>query len=221
MSPEIQLVSIAKLKENDINPRQISSFYLDKLIESILVFSDMLKLRPIIVNKEFVILAGNMRQRALGLISVMDKKMISRFLSNQSKFNLLSDSEQRKVIKYWEEWKKNPTVSVRFAEFSQEQELEFMVKDNLHFGMDNYEVLKELYDPGILEEFTGDKMPQAFNYESINDEGLDVRFKEVLSFKFGKVEAILSDSEFKELEKALLNYINTNGSSKGFISSLL
>jgi DNA modification methylase len=56
---------LSDIKLNDDNPRFINDERFEKLIKSIQEFPKMLKLRPIIVDKNGIILAGNMRYRAL------------------------------------------------------------------------------------------------------------------------------------------------------------
>lgn len=57
-------VSIKEIKNNPKNPRVIKNQKFQKLVQSIKDFPQMLDIRPIIVNKEGVILGGNMRFRA-------------------------------------------------------------------------------------------------------------------------------------------------------------
>jgi len=61
---EIKIVPITTLKINDENPRTIRSEKFQKLVQSIKEFPEMLKLRPVIINNENVVLGGNMRLRA-------------------------------------------------------------------------------------------------------------------------------------------------------------
>lgn len=58
-------MKLSQLKSNPNNPRTISDHKLDKLIASIRDFDAMLEARPIIVNKDYVVLGGNMRLLAL------------------------------------------------------------------------------------------------------------------------------------------------------------
>jgi len=61
---KIEKVKISKIRENAQNPRTINANKFRKLVKSINEFPEMLKLRPIVVNKEGVILGGNMRYKA-------------------------------------------------------------------------------------------------------------------------------------------------------------
>jgi|APSaa5957512493_1039668.scaffolds.fasta_scaffold01710_12 hypothetical protein len=60
----IHLVKTNKIKTNPNNPRIIKDNKFKKLVKSIKYFPEMLKLRPIVVNKEMVVLGGNMRLKA-------------------------------------------------------------------------------------------------------------------------------------------------------------
>ena len=60
----IQKVKIATIKSNTHNPRVIKDYKYKKLVKSIQSFPEMLQLRPIVVNKDMVVLGGNMRLKA-------------------------------------------------------------------------------------------------------------------------------------------------------------
>jgi len=57
-------IEINKLKTNESNPRIIKDDKFKKLVKSIKDFPQMLKLRPIVVDEDLIILGGNMRYRA-------------------------------------------------------------------------------------------------------------------------------------------------------------
>lgn len=57
-------VPIESIKENPNNPRTISKDKFEKLTKSLKDFPEMLKLRPIIVDENNIILGGNMRYKA-------------------------------------------------------------------------------------------------------------------------------------------------------------
>tara|TARA_R110001599_G_C12183410_1_gene654258 strand:+ start:35 stop:613 length:579 start_codon:yes stop_codon:yes gene_type:complete len=57
-------IKISKIKSNPNNPRVIKDYKFKKLMNSIVDFPDMLKLRPIIVDENNIILGGNMRYKA-------------------------------------------------------------------------------------------------------------------------------------------------------------
>jgi len=87
---KIEKVSISSIKENDANPRVINKHKFQKLVNSVKDFPEMLPLRPIVVNKDNVILGGNMRYKAckeLGMKEVyiiqaenLDDKQAEQFI---------------------------------------------------------------------------------------------------------------------------------------------
>jgi len=61
---KIQEVKISEVKANPNNPRICKDDKFRKLVESIKSFPEMLKLRPIVVNNDMIVLGGNMRLKA-------------------------------------------------------------------------------------------------------------------------------------------------------------
>lgn len=61
---QIQLVHISKIRPNANNPRLIKNIKFKKLVQSIKDMPNMLKLRPIVVDSDYIILGGNMRYKA-------------------------------------------------------------------------------------------------------------------------------------------------------------
>jgi hypothetical protein len=61
----IKKVNITEVISNPNNPRLIKDDKFKKLVKSIQEFPDMLNVRPIVVNKDMVVLGGNMRLKAI------------------------------------------------------------------------------------------------------------------------------------------------------------
>jgi ParB-like chromosome segregation protein Spo0J len=61
----IKKVKISEIKPNPNNPRLIKDDKFKKLVKSIQDFPDMLNVRPIVVNKDMIVLGGNMRLKAI------------------------------------------------------------------------------------------------------------------------------------------------------------
>lgn len=59
-----QQVKISQVKGNPNNPRIIKNDKFKKLVKSIQEFPEMLKLRPIVVDENMIVLGGNMRLKA-------------------------------------------------------------------------------------------------------------------------------------------------------------
>ena len=81
-----QQVKINKVKGNPSNPRVIKNDKFLKLVKSIQEFPEMLKLRPIVVDEDMVVLGGNMRlkaSKAAGLTDVWVE--VAKGLSEEKK----------------------------------------------------------------------------------------------------------------------------------------
>ena len=61
----MKLVKISEIKNNPKNPRFIKDDKFKKLVQSVKDFPEMATVRPIVVNKDMVILGGNMRYKAM------------------------------------------------------------------------------------------------------------------------------------------------------------
>jgi hypothetical protein len=59
-----EIVKISQVKPNPENPRIIKDNKYKKLVQSIKDFPEMLKVRPIVVNHQMIVLGGNMRLKA-------------------------------------------------------------------------------------------------------------------------------------------------------------
>lgn len=61
---QIEKKKVSQVKTNPNNPRLIKDHKFNKLVKSIREFPEMLKIRPIVVDEDNVILGGNMRFKA-------------------------------------------------------------------------------------------------------------------------------------------------------------
>ena len=59
-----EIIKLYKIKNNPNNPRLIKDDKFHKLVKSIKEFPEMLKIRPIVVNEDLIVLGGNMRLKA-------------------------------------------------------------------------------------------------------------------------------------------------------------
>jgi DNA modification methylase len=62
---EVKVVKINDIKSNPNNPRIIKDDKFKKLVQSIKSFPEMANVRPIVVNKDMIVLGGNMRLKAM------------------------------------------------------------------------------------------------------------------------------------------------------------
>lgn len=156
------LVDINSIKPNPNNPRTIKDDKFLKLIDSIKEFPEMLELRPIVVNKEMMILGGNMRYKACKEAGLTQ-------------------------------------VHIQVADLTQEQQDEFLIKDNISGGEWDWIKLstwdtKKLSDWGMdIWEDTDINLDEFF--EPPSDEDEEPLFKVYL--EYNEVDVC----EFNELIK--------------------
>ncbi len=215
---------IRKLSVNPENPRTASEFMEGKLIESILVFPKMLEVRPIVVNKENTVLGGNMRLAMLKRIVEMDNDEIEDYLFNQKKFRLMPNSGKEDLKKFWADFKKKPIVPIRRAEnFTDNEEREFLIKDNLHYGEDDVDILKHNFDRESISDYTGSVPWNLYDYDDkMNDKELNLTKKFPEHFKCGYVDCQMTNAEYEALCKLFAEYLEQHdGNGDGFLSFLL
>jgi DNA modification methylase len=119
----MQLVNIQQIKNNENNPRIIKDYKFKQLVKSIKEFPEMLKLRPIVVNSEMIVLGGNMRLKAC---------------------------KEAGLKEVW---------VLKADELTEEQQREFIVKDNVGFGEWDWDVLANEWNNQQLEDWGLDLLP--------------------------------------------------------------
>jgi len=138
----MQLVNIQEIKNNENNPRIIKDYKFKQLVKSIKEFPEMLKLRPIVVNSEMIVLGGNMRLKACKEAGLKEVWIL--------KANELTEQQQR----------------------------EFIVKDNVGFGEWDWDVLanewnnQQLEDWGLDLILTDDDLEEMKNPNNIDTENI-------------------------------------------------
>ena len=134
----IKKVKISEVKPNPNNPRLIKDDKFKKLVKSIQEFPDMLNVRPIVVNKDMVVLGGNMRLKAIKEAGVKE-------------------------------------INVDIVDWNEQQQKEFIVKDNVGYGEWDWDDLANNWDSTELSNW-GLEIPNfASGHEinSLNENDLD------------------------------------------------
>jgi len=83
-------VKISNVKTNPNNPRLIKDDKFKKLVRSIKEFPEMLEIRPIVVDKDNIVLGGNMRLRACKEAGLKEVYIV--------KADQLTEKQQREFI---------------------------------------------------------------------------------------------------------------------------
>lgn len=144
-------IKLPQININARNPRKISDEQLTRLVRSLLIFPEMLTLRPIAIDETYTALGGNMRYRALTAISTMTPEEIHAELTKTDGFSKKTAAEQEALLDYWERWTQDPTATiVRADRLTEAQKQEFIIKDNVSFGDWDDGILNEDFDPDEL-----------------------------------------------------------------------
>ena len=171
MESIIKKVKINAVKENTANPRTINKQKFNKLVASVKEFPEMLKLRPIVVDSDMVILGGNMRYKACKEIGLKEVYIIeaSSLTDEQAKefiikdnvgfgdwdWDLLANSWDTKQLKEWgmDVWQPEEEVDYSLLdEIDLDDQIQTMYDQTkksiiLEFPTELYEnEVKELYD---------------------------------------------------------------------------
>jgi hypothetical protein len=136
----IKKVKIAEVKPNPNNPRLIKDDKFRKLVKSIQEFPDMLNVRPIVVNKDMVVLGGNMRLKAIKEAGIKE-------------------------------------INIDIVDWSEDQQKEFIIKDNASFGEWDWDDLANNWDTQELTEW-GLDIPN-FNIEGFTDKNKELSLDDV------------------------------------------
>lgn len=217
-------IDITNLYIHPQNPREMSEFMEDKLVENILVFPKMLEARPVIMNRNNVLLRGNQRLKCLRRILDMTTDAIEEKMENQRNYRDLDDRSKRELLDYWLGWQRHPVLKVRAAyDLTPEEEIEFMIKDNIHYGEDNTAVLRDHFDCETIKDISGVAPWDIFNYDDAKINDSDIELPRVASkqFKCGYVTAPMTDKEAGELQSAFELYKAQNGDSADYFLAFL
>jgi len=153
---KVQTVKISEIKINPNNPRLIKDDKFKKLVQSIKDFPEMLDIRPIVVNKDMIILGGNMRLKACKEAGLK-------------------------------------TVPIIVADnLSEEQQREFLIKDNVSGGEWDWNLLANEWDSDELDAW-GLDVP---NFDTKVSKETDL--SDDFEIKY-RIEVILSDEKAQEL----------------------
>lgn len=149
-----ETINLTQVNVNAKNPRKISDPQLQRLVKSLLIFPEMLQLRPIVVDETNTALGGNMRYRALTAITTMSADEIRETLETSLDYNKKTEAEKNILLDHWAEWQQNPTaIIVRASQLTEAQKREFIIKDNVAFGDWDDKALTADFDPDELVDW--------------------------------------------------------------------
>jgi len=159
------MLKLSKIKPNPNNPRLIKDIKFLKLVKSILTFPEMLKLRPIVLDENNMILGGNMRYKALQHINTLN------VLNELESFNLEADRLVY-LLDYWNKFKESKEVeTIQAKDLTDEQKNEFIIKDNVSFGEMDFDILTSNFSEIDLNDW-------GFDVPVFEDEDNEIEEKE-------------------------------------------
>ncbi|MGN0206794.1 MAG: DNA modification methylase [Muribaculaceae bacterium] len=170
-----ETIKLTQININARNPRKISDTQLQRLMRSLLIFPEMLTLRPIAIDETFTALGGNMRYRALSAIAGLTTEEIQQELIQTDGFTKKTEAERQALLDYWAQWIQDPTaVIVRADQLTEAQKKEFIIKDNVSFGDWDDEILESDFDPDeLLDWGLGDLDDEPDDSEADEDDYTD------------------------------------------------
>jgi site-specific DNA-methyltransferase (adenine-specific) len=127
-------VKISEVKSNPNNPRIIKDDKFQKLVKSIKEFPEMLKIRPIVVNADMVVLGGNMRLKACKEAGLKEVAII------------------------------------KAQDLTEDQQKQFIIKDNVGFGEWDWEDLANNWDAEQLTDWGLDIPDFKHEEEAVEDD---------------------------------------------------
>jgi ParB-like chromosome segregation protein Spo0J len=177
---QTKTVKISEIKPNPNNPRLIKDEKFVKLVNSIKGFPEMLKIRPIVVNSDMIVLGGNMRLKACKEAGLKE-------------------------------------IPIIFADdLTEEQQQEFIIKDNVGFGEWDWDMIANEWEPEQLEDWgldvpgfaLGDSISNTNDYTDLDVES---KLDKFLDAKIKSLNIPFESSEFDDVVLRLENYLEKFG----------
>ena len=158
-----ETVKLSQVQVNEANPRTITNEKFQKLVNSVLALPKMLELRPIVVDNMMVALGGNMRYRALTAISDLSEDELKSRLFSIKDVQKKTEGEQQALLTHWLRWRDSPTaIIIKASELTDEEQREFIIKDNIGYGEWDVDSLTAQWDNEELVDW-GIEFPDAEN----------------------------------------------------------
>jgi hypothetical protein len=158
----IKKVKITEVIANPNNPRLIKDDKFKKLVKSIQDFPDMLNVRPIVVNKDMVVLGGNMRLKAIKEAGIKE-------------------------------------INVDIVDWNEQQQKEFIIKDNASFGEWDWSDLANNWDSEELTDWGVD----IIGFSNVQDLGEDFSLPNGDKSPFQQMTFTLADEQAEQIKNAI------------------
>jgi len=195
----IEIVKIEEIKKNPNNPRYIKDEKYKKLVKSIVDFPEMLKIRPIVVDADNMVLGGNMRLKSCqdaGLVEVPILKA-TELTEEQKKEFIIKDNQS-------------------FGDWDMLTLKDWDKEMLLRSGFEDYQMIDIFGINDLNNKYTGNIEGSNFNPEAVNVDDFIKQniffFNELmLEFEDDKIKKAIKNikdtDQFKEeIKKIILKY---------------
>jgi hypothetical protein len=194
-------IKISQVKTNPNNPRLIKDHKFKKLVKSIKEFPEMLEIRPIVVDKDNIVLGGNMRLRACqeaGLKEVYILKA-SQLTEKQQREFIVKDNvgfgewDWDDLANEWdaeelEDWGLDLPMDVKIDELEDDEEIELEQSVQLEPPK---EYILIMADPNSLE---WEEMKEELKLKIVRNGG----YKQGSAFDSSSIERVIWWNDFKK-----------------------
>ena len=173
----LELIKLSVIKRNPDNPRILKDDKFKRLVQSIKDIPEMLKIRPIVINDNMMVLGGNMRLKACKEAGIKEVSVINA------------------------------------GDLTEEQQREFIIKDNVGFGEWDWDLLADEWDIEQLDEW-------GLKTWDVSDVDLDDFFEDDTTDKENTNKIVLEYND-EEYAKVIELFGNLEGSKESIIWDLL
>lgn len=183
-------MNVSLLKEHPDNPRIIKTHKFQKTIKSVKEFGKMLNVRPIVVNKDLVIIGGHMRYKACIEAGYTE-------------------------------------VPVMIADFTPEEEREFMIKDNVNYGEFDFDVLANRWDYSVdkfdtwgVDGFNFGTKADLLTLDENDDKPLEIKktaLPKITDSGFVRIEFVILEEQKKDIMRVVNEKRGSSDKSVGQI----
>lgn len=168
-------MKLTEIKKNPRNPRVIKNAQFKKLVNSIIEFPQMMKIRPMVYNEDSIVLGGNMRLESLKEIFRRGESMARRHLKEQIEkgkaYDIEKNIEELRPLfdgEIPEGWARSVDG------LTPEEQQRFIIADNGEYGEWDFELLANDWDFNDLANWGVTNLPDI----DLEQEEIDKKYND-------------------------------------------
>ena len=224
---ESTLMKLYKIKNNPNNPRLVKDDKFLKLVKSIKEFPEMLKIRPIVVNDDLIVLGGNMRLKACKEAGLKEVPVIqaSELTAEQQREFIVKDNvgfgewDWDMIANEWDteqldDWGLDLPVDFNVVEEAAEED-DYVEPDDLKVDV----VLGDLIEIGEHRLLCGDSTDSDQVAKLMNGEKADMVFTDPpYNINYGNIKH--PKFKVRDIENDNMNKNDFKSFVQGFVSNI-